>query len=207
MKGFLKPALAIYFIVSFTDLHAQVKPGYIFGMNLSTMTLKTNGISYNPKILAAIHYGGYLEVPVTENLSLRPNLLFSAKGSIYKTDSTDFSLSPVYVEVSFFTVYSIGSDKFKISLFAGPYLAWGISGYKIDPGGYMKDISYGSHEYNDLKPIDTGLNFGAGVNIKGILISAQYEIGLINLSPVQMTDNEMKNKVISISVCSLLSGK
>lgn len=207
MKGCLKRSLVIFLAVAFTDVHAQVKPGYIFGMNLSTMTLKTNGTDFNPRILAGIHYGGYLEVPVTENLTLRPNLLFSAKGSNFKTDTAEFSLSPVYVEASFFTVYSIGSEKFKISLLAGPYLAWGISGYKIDPEGYMRDISYGSHEYNDLKPIDIGLNFGAGVNIKGILISAQYEIGLVNLSPLTTTDNEIRNKVIGISVCSCLSGK
>jgi len=207
MKDYLKPALAIYFVVAFTAMNAQVKPSYIFGMNLSTMTLKNNGISYNPKTLAAIHYGGYLEVPVTSNLTLRPNLLFSAKGSVYKTDTAEFSISPVYIEVSVLTVLSIGSDKVKISLFAGPYLACGMSGYKIDSHGDMKDISYGSREYNDLKPFDFGLNFGAGVNIKGILISAQYGMGLANLSPVTMIDSEMKNKVIGISICSLHSGK
>lgn len=207
IKAYLKSAVIIFLSMAFSDLHAQVKSGYIFGLNLSTLTLKTGGINYEPKISAGINYGGYLELPFSDNFALRPNLLFSAKGSNFKTDTAEFSISPVYIEVSVFAIYSIGSEEMKLSLFAGPYLACGISGYMIDSGGYMKDISYGSHEYNDLKPFDFGLNFGAGVNIKGILISVQYGMGLANLSPVTMIDNEMKNKVIGISVSSLLSSK
>jgi hypothetical protein len=207
MRGYLKSAFVIFLTVVLTNLHAQVKPGYIFGLNLSTLTLKTKGISYDSKILAGIQYGGFLEIPLSDNFAFRPNLLFSAKGSNYKTDTAEFSISPIYVEVSVFAIYSIGSEVIKLSLFAGPYLACGISGYKIDTRGDMKDISFGSHEYNDLKPFDVGLNFGAGVSIKGILISAQYGMGLANLSPVTIIDSEMKNKVIGISVCSSLSGK
>jgi hypothetical protein len=207
MRGYLKSAFIIFLALAFTNLHAQVKPGYIFGLNLSTLTIKTKGISCDSKISTGIHYGGFLEIPLSDNFAFRPYLLFSAKGSNYKTDTADYSISPIYVEVSVFAIYSIGSEVLKLTLFAGPYLACGISGYKIDSGGYMKDISYGSHEYNDLKPFDVGLNFGAGVSIKGILISAQYGMGLANLSPVTMIENEMKNKVIGISVSSLLSGK
>jgi hypothetical protein len=58
-----------------------------------------------------------------------------------------------------------------------------------------------------LKPFDIGLNFGAGVNIKGLLISAQYEIGLANISPVTTVYSEMKNKLIGISISSLFAGK
>jgi hypothetical protein len=58
-----------------------------------------------------------------------------------------------------------------------------------------------------LKPFDIGLNFGAGINIKGLMISAQYGIGLANLSPVTIGDSEMKNKVIGISISSLFARK
>jgi hypothetical protein len=207
MKSYIKIVIVILLFVAFPDLNAQVKPGYIFGLNLSAMTLKTEGLTYEPKISAGIHYGGYLELPVSDNFALRPNLLFSAKGSNYKTDTAEFSISPVYLEISVFAIYSIGSEVLKLSFFAGPYLACGISGYKIDSRGDMEDISYGSREYNDMKPFDFGLNFGAGLNIKGTLISVQYGKGLANLSPLSNTDNEMKNKVIGISVSSSLSGK
>jgi hypothetical protein len=207
MKVCLRSLFVLYLILTITDINAQVRSGYIFGLNLSTITLKTEGVTYDPKISAGINYGGYLELPVSDNFALRPILLFSAKGSNYKTDTAEFSISPVYLEISVFAIYSIGSEVMKLSFFAGPYLACGISGYKIDSRGDMKDISYGSREYSDMKPFDFGLNFGAGLNIKGTLISVQYGKGLANLSPLSNTDNEMKNKVIGISVSSYLSGK
>jgi hypothetical protein len=51
-----------------------------------------------------------------------------------------------------------------------------------------------------LKPFDTGLNLGARVCIRGILISVQYGIGMANISPVASSDSEMKNRVIGISI-------
>ena len=207
MKSCIKSVIVILLIMTFSDLHAQVKPGYIFGLNLSTMTLKTKDATYDPRISAGIYYGGYLDVSLTHNFSLRPNLLFSTKGSKYKTDSTEFSISPVYAELSIYASYSVGSEIVKFCVFTGPYIACGISGYKIDPKGDLRDISYGSNEYSDLRPFDFGFCFGAGIIIKEVQISAQYGVGMANLSPLSLTDNEMKNTVIGISVSSLLRGK
>jgi hypothetical protein len=156
---------------------------------------------------AGIHFGGFFEIPLEGNFTLQPGLLFSAKGSNYKIDSVEFSISPIYVEVPVIAVYSFSLDAVKISLFAGPYFACGVGGYKIESGDELKKISYGSGENNDLKPFDIGLNFGAGVNIKGLLISAQYGIGLANVSPEKTVDSEMKNRVIGISISSLFAGQ
>jgi len=207
MKIYLKYALAILLMVSFTDVQAQIKPGYIFGLNLSTITLKTKGISSRPETPAGIHFGGFLEIPVIGNFTLQPGLLLSAKGSNFKIDSTEFSLAPVYLEIPVIAVYSFGSDVVKVSLFAGPYFACGIGGYKIESEGAFRYLSFGSGENKDLKPFDFGLNFGAGVNIKGFMISAQYGIGLLNILPSTTTDSEIKNKVIGISISSLFAIK
>jgi len=131
--------------------------------------------------------------------------LFSAKGSNYKIDTVDISLSPIYIEVPVIAIYSFGSDAVKISLFAGPYFAWGVGGYKIESGDKLKNISFGSGKNNDLKSFDIGFNFGAGINFKGLLISAQYGLGLSNLAPVTINDSEIKNKVIGISISSLFT--
>jgi hypothetical protein len=192
-------------MVSFTDIYAQIKPGYIFGLNLSTVTLKTKGLSTKPETPVGIHFGGFFEIPLESNLSLEPSLLFSAKGSNFKIDTVDISLSPIYIEVPVIAIYSFGSDAVKISLFAGPYFAWGVGGYKIESGDKLKNISFGSGNNNDLKSFDIGFNFGAGINYKGLLISAQYGLGLSNLAPVTINYSEIKNKVIGISISSLFT--
>jgi hypothetical protein len=207
MKNYLKPVLAIYLAIAFTEMHAQIKPGYIFGMNLSTLSFKNEGKISDPSTLIGVHYGGFYEIPLNRNFALQPSLLFSAKGSNYKIDTLAFSISPIYIEGSLIVSYSFGSNAIKISLFAGPYFAIGIGGYKIESGGELKNISFGSGENNDLKPFDAGFNLGAGVNIKGFVITAQYGIGLANLSPATTIDSEMKNKVIGISISSLFTGR
>lgn len=193
--------LVVFLLVVFTDLNAQIKSGYIFGLNLSTTTLKTSGINIEPEILTGVHFGEVFEIPLNKNFALQPGLLLSAKGSISKIDTTEFILFPIYVEVPVIAVCSFGSDPIKIFLFAGPYLACGIGG-KLESG---ENIRFGSGENDDLKPFDIGLIFGTGINIKGFQVSAQYGLGLANLSPVTSVESEMKNKVIGISIRSLFA--
>jgi Outer membrane protein beta-barrel domain len=207
LKNYLKLALVIFLTVTFSELEAQVKPGYIFGLNLSTATLKGKGISSDPKVQIGIHYGGFIEVPLNYNFTLQPGLLFSAKGSNYKIDGAEVSISPIYIEVPVIVVYSFGSDAVKVSLFTGSYFAYGMGGYKIQSGGELKSINFGSGETSDLKSFDIGLIFGIGVNIKGLLFSANYGIGLADISPETSVHSEMKNKVIGISLCSLFGTK
>jgi Outer membrane protein beta-barrel domain len=203
----MKSALAIFLMIVLTDLHAQIKTGYNFGLNLSTVTLKTKGISSKPETPAGIHFGGFLDIPLNDNFSLEPALLLSAKGSNFKIDSAVFSLSPVYIEIPVNAVYRFGSDAVKISFSIGPYFACGVGGYKIESEGGFKYLSFGSGESKDLKPFDFGFNFGTGVTIRGFMVTVQYGIGLVNIFPVTIADCEMKNKVFGISISSLFAVK
>jgi hypothetical protein len=207
MKKYLKSAMVISLVVVFTSTDAQIKTGYVFGLNLSTITLKSEVVSSNPDTPAGIHFGEFFEIPLKRNFSLQPAFIFSAKGSNYTIDTVEYSISPIYIEVPLNAVYSIGSDVVKVSLYTGPYFAFGMGGYKIVSGGELKRIRFGSDENHDLRFFDFGLNFGAGINIKGMMISAQYGIGMTNLSPVKSPVSEMKNKVIGISISSLFAGK
>jgi hypothetical protein len=207
MRIFLKSALAILFIFAFTETFSQLKPGYIFGMNLSTLKLKTAGLSSNPDTQIGVHYGAIFEVPVNNHFSFRPELILSAKGSDYDIDSVYHSLSPVFIEIPLLAVCRFGSDVFKFSLFAGPYVACGMGGYKIIGDGELKNLKYGSGANKDLKFFDVGFNFGAGLTFKRMLISAQYGIGLANLSPDTSDGSEMKNKVFGISISQAFEGK
>jgi hypothetical protein len=203
MKNYLISVLVVFLMVIFKDLNAQIKSGYIFGLNLSTTTLKTSGIALKPEILTGVHFGEVFEISLNKIFAFQSGLLLSAKGSISKIDTTEFFLFPVYFEVPVIAVCSFGSDPIRVFLFAGPYFACGIGG-KLESG---ENIRFGSGENDDLKPFDVGLNFGAGINIKGFRVSAQYGLGLANLSPPTSVESEMKNKVIGISVRSLFAGK
>jgi hypothetical protein len=207
MKRYHSLVLITYLMVAFTDVQAQVKHGYIFGLNLSTITLKTKDITSKPNMPAGVHFGGFFEMPLKEPFSLQTGLIFSAKGSNYKIDTTEYSLSPIYIEIPFMVACSFGSEAVKISFFTGPYFAYGLGGYKIESGSDLKNINFGNGVKSDMRPFDAGINFGAGINIKGFLVVVQYGIGLINLAPSIEAGSVMKNKVIGISVCTLIDGK
>ena len=210
MKTTLKSLLVIIMMLAFTGLQAQVKFGPKVGMNLSTMTLKSSGISFDPKMLVGFHAGLISEIGLTDNLKLQPGILYSSKGSKYEItlfeETFDFTMAPAFIEVPVNLMYSFGPGDTKFNVFAGPYFAYGIGGkYKSD--GESEDISFGTSEEDDMKPLDIGVNFGVGVNIKGFLISAQYGLGLANLTTEDTGDTEIKNQVIGISVGYLFGGK
>jgi hypothetical protein len=204
-KNHLIFALAVYLIVASPDMHAQIKSGYMIGFNISNMTLQTSGTSFEAETMTGIHIGIISEITLKGNFTLQSGFKFSAKGSIYKIDTTDVVISPIYVEVPVNAKYSIGSDFVKVSLFAGPYFACGIGGNK-ETGGELRKIRFGADENDDLKLFDFGFYFGAGVNIKGFVISAHYGLGLANISPGTTVYSEMKNKVIGISLSSFFTG-
>jgi hypothetical protein len=200
MKIPLKSALVIILVIISHALHAQVRTGYVFGLNLSTISLKNNEVSYDGTTPAGFHFGGFCELPLNDNFSFRPALIFSAKGTDYEIDTLEYSLSPIYIEVPVNMMCSFGSDVLRVSFYAGPYFALGIGGYKITPEGELRDMSFGSGMNSDLRSFDAGLNFGAGVSIRGFLISVQYGLGLENIAPNAKFYTEMTNKVIGISI-------
>lgn len=199
MKSYLKYCVVIILISKSVPSDSQINTGYLFGVNLTTMSVRVNGISYPAERPFAIHFGQYFEIPFNDNFAFEPALKFSAKGADYKIDSTDFSISPIYFEVPLNVKLRFGSRSVKVSLYGGPYFACGIGGYKIIPGGELKDIRYGKNDYNDMRRFDIGYNLGAGISIKGFSVSVQYGVGLSDISPVSALNTEMKNQVIGIT--------
>jgi len=206
MKNLLKFVLVICLMFVFSNMQAQIKFGPKVGVNLSTMTMKYADLSFDPKTLIGFHAGVIFEIQLIGNLALQPSVLYSSKGSKFEFMNVEGTFSPGYIEVPFNVAYGFGSDAIKFSLFAGPYVAYGLRG-KIESGGVSEDIVFGTGEDDDMNPLDYGVNFGAGLNIKGLLISAQYGLGLANLSTDTTGDAEIKNTVIGISLAYLFGGK
>ena len=125
----------------------------------------------------------------------------------YEIDSVDVFITPVYLEIPVSLALNIGTDAFGVTLIAGTYFSCGVGGNKIESHGAARDILFGSSESKDLRALDLGLKFGAGIAVKGFLISARYGLGLTNLYPVESVDIEMKNRLLEVSLTSSFSGR
>jgi hypothetical protein len=200
-------AMVILFSVSSLYLNAQIISTQIVGFNSSTMDMHVNNESVVTDGATGIHFGLLLPIDIVDYFSVQPGVLFSSKGSTYFIDTIDINISPIYLEIPVNLVFDIGTDAFSITLLAGTYVSCGVGGNKIESGGEAKKIYYGSGESKDLKLFDLGLNVGAGINIKGFLISARYGYGLTNLFPDDSSDTVLNNRVIGVSLTSSFAGR
>ncbi|HVN56743.1 MAG TPA: outer membrane beta-barrel protein [Bacteroidales bacterium] len=185
----------------------QLKYGQIVGLNLSSLSLNRNEISYSPRISPGIHFGGYLEIPVARHLQFRPALVFSAKGASFRTDSSTFSISPIYAEIPASLFLTFGPGEIKVVVFAGVYVACGVGGNTLESKGPFKNIVFGNGPGDDIKRFDLGYNSGAGINFGEFLVSVQYGSSLVNESPSEKKNTEMKNKVTGISLSFAMTPK
>ena len=190
----------------FSNVQAQIRVGPKVGLNLCTAKLSGMGIRMDEKTLIGFNVGILFELPLSGNLFLQPAVSYSTKGSKYSVLSQEFKVSPSYIDIPVNVVYKFDLGGAKLFLNAGPYAAYGIAG-KYDFDGEPVDIVFGNKETDDLKPLDFGLNIGAGVEISNIIISANYGLGLANLSPVTTNGEEIKSKVIGFSLAYLFGGK
>jgi hypothetical protein len=204
-------SLAIVLLLAIVSIsaQAQVKFGPRVGLNLSSMTLKSSGISIDPTSIAGINAGVQAEIALG-SFAIQPAFLMSMKGSKYGISTVDASIKPIYVEIPVNIVYKIGAGPLNVLLLAGPYVGYGIGGkakYSDGTDSYNEAINFGSGDGDDMKPLDGGINLGGGVEISHFQVQAQYSIGLANLSPSTEGDAELKNRVFSVSLIYLFGGK
>lgn len=179
--------LAFAFIAFISISNAQF--GLRGGLNLSSVTLETEGISAEPDSKITFHIGVTYEKMINENLSFRPGLLFSAKGYSFEVDGIDedFGANFGYLEIPLDFVYNTGS----IGIHAGPYI------------GMLMSAKSGDEDIKEtVESLDYGLNLGLTYNVnEQIGVGLNYGLGLANLAKDSGDeDSSIKNKVIGLFV-------
>lgn len=165
------------------------------------------------KMKPGFHLGGTVDVPFNEFFSFEPGLMFTTKGMKYDAEilgvdiSAKANLYYLDIPLTFKAKHDLGGGT-KIFGAFGPYVGIGLSGkvkatmtYQGQEETDEIDITWGSDENeDDLKRFELGLTFGAGVEIKSILIGISYDLGLSNISAYQDFGSTSKNRVLRFSV-------
>jgi hypothetical protein len=182
--------------------HAQIIFGVRAGVNLADVNGKSEGESTNEfsKMIAGLNLGATADINLNDNFYFQPGLSYSGKGFRLKRSvdflNIDATTTLNYLEVPLNFGYKAGS----FHIFAGPYVAFALSG-KIKVGDESEKIKFGNNEEEDyLKGTDVGLNVGLGYQIKNFMISAQYGLGFTNLVINGDSDNTARNQVIGFSL-------
>jgi len=181
-KVFLISVLSLAIITG----RAQVNFGAKAGINLANITgKKVEG--YRSK--AGVYLGGFANLPLTTQLSVQGELMYSAQGARWDDDNEKTTLN--YLQLPLLAKYAIGKGFYAE---AGPQLGFLLKA-EDDNEGELNDIK----EY--LKKTDVSLAIGAGYNVtENVSVNARYNFGLTKFY------EEEKNSVMQLGL-SYIFGK
>jgi len=211
MKKLISLFSLVLLLLVATQSFAQIKFGVKTGLNITNMLSKNDDEKFSKDFVMkpGLHLGATAELPISESFAMETGLLFSMKGYKYDKNDYRYTLNINYLEVPVNAVYKINLEEISILLHTGPYLGYALSGkVKSDKEMFGENgdkkkytIKFGNNkDKDDMKPLDFGLNFGAGIGINSFIIDFQYGLGLANLSPYTENRTKLKNKVIGISI-------
>jgi hypothetical protein len=200
MKQLLKPAILLLCVLFSLQSYSQVKFGLKAGPTISNIIMNYDDSDDEyatlPRLLFTM--GGVADIGFNDMISLQPGLMLSFKGFGIDTEEEFDESGYARVTVAFLEIPVNVAFKFgKFQVHGGPFVAIGVWGQqKWDVGDesgsedikfVMKKATYDdwwdSEEFGIMKRIDYGLGLGLGFEVGPILLSADAEIGLANLTP------------------------
>lgn len=194
------------------------------GWNLANVTKTNSGTTSKNNTLSSFNAGVLGRFNLAGPIGIETGLLLDGRGSktnTYFTSSNDDNyvkakFNPLYVELPVNLVLSIPMQSTSnIFINAGPYIAMGVAGKsKVDTKtlgittSSSSDIKFSSTDptntegaYDELKRFDYGVNVGAGVDLGGFMIKANYGMGLAKISSKETNNSaNEKNKYRTLSL-------
>lgn len=200
-----KLLFAILAIGSVTTVSAQSKTtfGISGGLNFAKIKASISGSSTSASSgsLTSFSVGFFADAPLGGNFSIQPGLYYTGKGG-----KTDFEAGPrkaklTYLHLPLNVVYSVPISTGKFFFGAGPYGAYGLSAKIEIEGQATEKFKFGNDDNSDIKRTDFGATGLIGFNFtNGLLLKANYDLGLTNILPNNNGGHNMKNRVLGVSV-------
>lgn len=136
----------------------------------------------NQEIRTAFHIGGYAQFPLSDKITLQPELLFNSVGE----GSTDWVMNYISIPVIF--AYNFNEN---FNLHAGPYLGLLMSA-EID----------GTDVKEEMSGTDFGLNIGLGYSFGKVNLYGRYSTGFSNILDNDQIfgDSKLNNVVFQIGI-------
>ncbi len=184
------------------------------GFNVSNVRAENNDSLLSEAYLnkKAGHFGLNVEFHLKKNFYFETGFLYSTKGFSYNVRERHGSAISfaairqklVYLDLPIQLAYKLKvSDQLKVFFSAGTYLGMLLSADTEKEGGNGRSISdpkIGNEAEDDLKPIDGGLVFGGGIESDLLRLGAYYDLGILDISPMNEKSFQMKNRVYRFSI-------
>lgn len=169
---------------------AQVHVGVLGGLNLATISMEPDpGADFSGRTVFG--FGGVLGVGLGENTVLYVEPMYLQKGGVRTAQvdddeiKTDNEIKLAYLDVPFMLRFALGSGNIQPFVMVGPTIGFKLSAKVEKKAGSNpgeKDMK------NDIKSIDLGFGFGAGVSLpigkSSVFFEARYALGLSDINDV-----------------------
>lgn len=192
----LRLSLLIAFIGMITLISAQTASLSIKGgLNISNF-YGDNLLEKNMQ--PGFHIGVGADLGFTPNISLQTGLFYSTKGAKYHYDfpiaavgDVEYNINANYLHMPLHLAYKIEvTPGTKVVFHAGPYIAYGIGGKRKIVSNFTNDLKpiIGEQEVKTfnknfgLKPFDTGVGVGIGMEFNLITVDLGWDMGLKNIA-------------------------
>lgn len=195
-----KILVAVVTIAAFTlTAHAQIKVGVKAGKNVSNNIINngTGAALISQSAYRGYHIGVVVDVPLSKNFYLQPQLLYVNKGAKYiATSGSSAKLSMKNIEMPINIMYKMEVPFGKLFGGAGPVLSYGLNNKLRQDGHNNKD--------NTWRRFDISAAAVAGVEFNnGFFTSISYQRGLRDIN--KTTGINAKNQSLSLSVGYLIN--
>ncbi|MEJ2005441.1 MAG: porin family protein [Cyclobacteriaceae bacterium] len=163
---------------------AQFGLGVKGGLNFANLSID------DASSRTGFHFGAFAHVPLSENIGIQPEVLFSTQGA--DIDNTDVNMSYVNVPVLLrLRLIQI------LNVHFGPQF-----------GFPTKAKADGEDILDNIKDSDISLAFGAGINLPlGLEAGARYNLGVSDISDSGIDFQDAQHRVFQVYVAWRLLGK
>ncbi|WP_413998528.1 porin family protein [Flavobacterium sp. W1B] len=192
-------------LIAFNTVKAQenrAKFGVKGGINFSN--LYTDNVD-DQNVLTGFNVGLFAKLPVTNSISIQPEIYYTEKGSeltynnTFVSGTAKFKLN--YIEVPVMLVANL-TKNFNVQF--GPYAAYLIDGKTTnESNGGTFNFSDNINK-DDFNKIDAGIAAGLGIDLETISFGVRYNYGLTkvgkerNFAGTNYTFPDGKNSVLSL---------
>jgi hypothetical protein len=185
-----------FFIILFSLSASAQRIAFKGGVNFGNSPYKVTYNKIPTTNLTGFHAGLAIEFPIDSIVYFNTGLEYSRKGTKVNIEGNEVDFPIYYLELP--ASFALKFDLSGASLFfkSGPYVAFGLSSViKSDTEEVRMTFGSGTEE---MKRVDFGLNFGAGMEFGLVQFSVNYGAGIVNLSNERR--EKLTNGVLSLSL-------
>ncbi|MEZ7498570.1 porin family protein [Flavobacterium sp. Arc3] len=174
-------------------------PAFGFKGGLNFSNLYTDNVDDN-NILTGFNAGLYAKFPITNSISIQPEISYTTKGAELTYDNAfakgKATFKTNYIEVPVLLVFNL-TDAFNVHV--GPYAAYMVSGKTTNDSNLF--TSETELDTNDFERFDAGISGGLGVDLETVNFGVRYNYGLTHVfKEGSFADPDAKNSVFNVYV-------